>query len=254
MKINIYTLIIIVGLFNYSRAQYKEELQSNEVLLNVYSLRSSGANIVKDYVFNSLKVRYVKSNIDKILSKAEIDQLNIEIFAKTHPYLQKPVEKLAGLRLKGRMLILKNPEKERVKKMKVVFDKLLQISDMIINAIKKQENIKDKQSVIAVNQLDVYGQKLAIYYALRHIFKDYITDADLQQTMNNFKKSLSILQNLKLQNAQHNQLIKNIQADWEMLEKMVKKNDSNMINIVYMLSNKITNNCQKLTDLFIKKK
>lgn len=252
MKSYIYSLIILIGLFTNSKAQYQEEIQPGEVLLHAYHLRSAGANIVKDYVFNSLNVKYVKSNIDKILSSAEIDQLNIEIYAQNHPYIQQPVEKLTSLRLKGRMLVLKQPEKERVKKMKEVLDKLLQLSNMITKTIENNEQIKKNEMLIAANQLDISGQKLAIYYALKHLFKDYITDAELEQISGDFRQSLGILFNDKNQNSMQMQLIKNIQADWAMFEKLIKKKDSNMINIVYMLSNKITRNCKKLGDSYMK--
>jgi hypothetical protein len=251
MKNYILSLLFVFGIFTGIQAQYQEEMSPNDALLHIYHLRSAGANIVKDYVFNSLNVKYVKSNIDKILSKAEIDQLNIGIFAKEHPYLQEPVEKLVSLRLKGRMLILKQPEKERVKKMKMVFDKLLQLSNKIATTIKEHENIKNNTMLAAANQLDVTGQKLAIYYALKHLFPGYVTNMELEQISNEFRQSLAILFNDKNQNSQQTQLIKNIQADWAMLEKLLKKKDTNMINIVYMLSNKITRNSQKLGNSYM---
>jgi len=242
-------LLLLVITIKPSLAQYDEEVSVSDALQNMLNLRTSAATIVKDYIYKGLKVKYVAKNIDVNLAESEMDLLGLDIFAETHPKLKPMVQKITMLRMKGRMMIIHKPDKERMAGMLDVLEKVMKVNNMAINNIKKMAHIKTLDYQHAANELEILSQQLAIMYALKNNKKADVSQK-LSQTMNDFEKKLDKVFSYSNNSAKQTQLIKNIQSNWLMLKKIQANDRLNMINTIYILTNKISKDAHKLSLMY----
>jgi len=242
-------LLMIALTFSQATAQYDEEVSVSDALQHMLNLRTSAATIVKDYIYKGLKVKYVSKNIDVNLSESEMDLLGLDIFTESHPQLKPLVQKITMLRMKGRMMIIHKPDMKRMAGMLKVLDKVLKVNNMAIDNIKKMAHIKTLDYQHASNELEIVSQQLAIMYALKNNNQVEISQK-FEETMNSFETNLNKVFSYEKNSDKQTQLIKNIQSNWLMLKKITANKNLNMINTIYILTNKISKDAHKLSLMY----
>ena len=246
------TTLILILLFSLpSFSQYDEEISVSDALQYMLNLRTSAATIVKDYIYKGLKVKYVSKNIDINLADSEMALLGLEIYTESHPEIKPLIKKITMLRIKGRMMIIHKPDKKKMAGMLQVLDKVMKVNNMVIGKLRKMSSIQTLDYQYSANELEILAQKLAILYALKSNKKEDVTQK-MQQAMKSFKLNLNKIFSYSNNSPEQTQLIKNIQSNWLMLEKIANNNSLNMINTIYILTNKISNDAHKLSLMYYK--
>ena len=242
-------ILLLLFVFSPSFSQYDEEVEVSDALQHMLNLRTSAATIVKDYIYKGLKVKYVSKNIDINLANSEMALLSLDIYAEAHPEIKPLIQKITMLRMKGRMMIIHKPDKKKMAGMLQVLDKVMKVNNMVIGKLKTMSNIKVLDYQQAANELEILSQKLAIFYALKNNGQTDVT-TKMQETMDAFKTNLNKIFSYSNNSQEQSQVIKNIQSNWLMLQKITANNSLNMINTIYVLTNKISEEAHNLSLMY----
>jgi hypothetical protein len=151
--------------------------------------------------------------------------------------------------MKGRMMIIHKPDKKKMAGMLQVLDKVMKVNNMVIGKLKTMSNIKVLDYQQAANELEILSQKLAIFYALKNNGQTDVT-TKMQETMDAFKTNLNKIFSYSNNSQEQSQVIKNIQSNWLMLQKITANNSLNMINTIYVLTNKISEEAHNLSLMY----
>jgi len=236
-------------------AQYEEVIDVSDALQSALDVRTSAVKIVKDYLYKGLKVNYVLKENDDNLSKGETSMLKLEIYAQEHPELTSEVNRVKQQWKKLRVLAIHQPKKE---KMKLLLDKLkqlLQTTGVLIDEIKKTDDITIIDYQQASNEMEVLAQQLAFLYAMKEAgMADSTLIKDIEQCRSDFQKNLDATFFSGENTLDVTEALKSIQADWEMVKKSVNNSENNkFLNTLYILMNKISKEAKKAALLYQEK-
>jgi len=81
MKKIFYILLTALVFNTSSNAQYDDALDVSDALQSALDVRTSAVKIIKDYLYQGLKINDVSKENDENLSKGEFNLLRLEIYA-----------------------------------------------------------------------------------------------------------------------------------------------------------------------------
>ena len=246
-------IIILLALFivSPSFSQYEDEVEVSDALQHMLNFRTSIATLVKDYIYKGLKVKYVSKNIDINLANSEMDLLSLEIYAEKHPELKQLIQKISILRIKGRMMVINKPDKKKMAGILQMLDKMMKENNIVVEKLKKMSDVQILDYQYSANELEILAQELAILYALKNQQKKDVAQKT-QQAIKSFKTNFDKVHTYSNNTLKQAQLIKTIQSNWLMLQKITTNNSLNMINTMYVLTNKISADAHKLSLMYHK--
>jgi len=254
MKKYILTLIL-TGFFSITYAQYEEVIDVSDALQDALDVRTAAVKIVKDYLYRGLKVNYVLKENDDNLSQGEKSMLKLEIYAYEHPELKDEVNQVKKQWKKLRVLAIHQPKKEKMNLLVGKLKELLETSQILIEKIKQTDDITIINYQHASNEMEVLAQQLAFLYAMKAagLTKEDL-DFDIKQRTLDFQKNLDATFFSGENTIAITEALKSIQADWEMVKKTVNdKKNSNFLNTIYVLMNKISKEAKLAAQLYQEK-
>ena len=255
MKKIFYILLTALVFNTSSNAQYDDALDVSDALQSALDVRTSAVKIIKDYLYQGLKINDVSKENDENLSKGEFNLLRLEIYTRSHPKLKNHVKRVGKKWNKIRILAIHKPQKNKIKELWRKLKSFIDLSNQLITAIHKDNNIKTFKHQEAANNMELLSQQLSFLYALKVAdIKEPNIDRQILQNKNNFQRYLNETFYSGENSIAVSNVLKTIQADWEMVKRSNQNSQNgSALNTIYVLMDKISDAARKSAILYQKK-
>ena len=248
-------LSIIIGFVKTTSAQYEEVIDVSDALQSTLDVRTAAVRIVKDYLYRGLKVNYVSKENDDNLSNGETSLLKLEIYGKEHPELTPEIDKVKKQWKKLRHLAVNMPKKQKMNGLLGSLNNFLASTGSLIESIKNTHKIKIINYQHASNEMEILAQRLAFLFGLKATgIKDQHISKEIDKCIDDFQHNLDLTFFSGENTIQITEVLKAIQADWEMGKQTNKSsNKESFLNTLYVLMNKISDEARKASLLYQEK-
>ncbi len=246
-KYLLYLYFIMIAQAGFS--QYENRIKPKDALEAAFTLRNAAVNIIKDYIYLNMKISYAVKNIDDSFSNSEDALLLLEAYSEDKPNIKSKLQPVIEARKKTRMIFLKSPKREKIKTALKKLDKLLTLSNALIDEIQKDAGLTTAQSIKSAHDLELISQELAFLYSLRFSnievpgIEQKIKDSQIE-----FEKNLTYLKQMKT-NEDIQFQIKLLDSDWQMFKRIAAKPNERFVNTIYTLMDKISKRAQNISEL-----
>lgn len=249
-RFTIYTFILLLPYL--ASAQFEEQISVKDATDAAYNIRTSGIKIVKDFVYSNMAINFANKEMDNSFSNSEDAILTLELYTKDKPEAQKTLNTIKALRKKGRMGFLRKPKKEQMGKMKKMLGKLLQLNNKLIKQIKASSQNQVPKEYELAKKIEVSIQQLTLLHALKAMGdKSEDTNTKTQKLTKGIGMMINQLMASKNNSEDTSYYLQLLKSDYDMFVKTLSNNDnSNFLNTLYVLSNKIGNMAHKIAYAF----
>ncbi len=235
-------------------AQYGQEIDVSDAMKAALDIRTSGVRIAKDYLYRGLKSGFVAKENDNNLSNGEKAILTLEIYANEYKDIKPQLKKLKTQWKKLRVLALQKPERKKMEGLLTKLRNFVETSNQLIDKIKQTNHIKIIDYQQASNDMELLAQQLTLLYAMQ-VAK--IKDPSLEMEMNNCKINFQKNLNKTFYSGENTvnitEALKRIQADWELSKNSIKSKKESLLNTLYVMMNKISDQSRKAAELYQQK-
>ncbi len=251
-KIILLSFIILIKLPVFS--QYGQEIDVSDAMKSALDIRTSGVRIAKDYLYRGLKSKFVARENDNNLSTGEKAILTLEIYANEFPDIKPQLKKLKTKWKKMRVLALQKPERKKMDGLLAKLKDFIEASNNVIEEIKKTNHIKVIDYQQASNEMELLAQQLTLLYAMQVAnIKDPSLDMEMNNCKINFQKNLDKTFYSGENTLDIAEALKRIQADWELSKQSIQSKKESLLNTLYIMMNKISDQSRKAAELYQQK-
>jgi len=248
----LFGLILLFQLPVFS--QYGQEIDVSDAMKAALDIRTSGVRIAKDYLYRGLKSEFVAKENDKNISTGEKAILTLEIYANEYPTVKPQLKKLKTKWKKLRVLALQKPNRKKMDGLLSKLKSFIEVANSVIEEIKKTNQIKIIDYQQASNDMELLAQQLTLLYAMQ--VAD-IKDPSLNTEMNNCKINFQKNLNKTFYSGENTidivETLKRIQADWELSKQSMQSQKESLLNTLYIMMNKISDQSRKAANLYQQK-
>ncbi len=247
----VFLFILLQSFFSY--AQFGNNPNLMQALNAAYNLRTAETAVVKNTVFNRLKVKYALQDLDEFLSIAQDNLFILKLFVNKYSDFTDKINEIEKLYNTLRLIPLSPSKTSKIKSLVDLHNKfLININSLILSINQSLKSEFSKQKLMIYN-IAFYAQEFGYLFALENsgIILDELNfniKKEEKKTFNQLKLSVNELINNKqyLSYANVDEL-KQLKSDIDLLDKIIKNPSGNeFINTVYNLTNKISKRTKNL--------